>query len=122
MDFKQTRIHVDKDEWDEIVFSITVGDDFDYLVEALLLDNTDTFSIRAYDTIHNNVNPYNANEVMHGLFDSDGGTFEGFEIEVNLEEDDNEERMKNLEEMILTVLFDNEIGLINKYSYSIEED
>lgn len=110
-------VNVKKDTREEIVLNININDEFEYLVEALLIEDTDTFSIRAYDEIHKDVNPYNANEVMHGLFDSDGGTFYGFEIELDLEEGNNGEIIKELKETILDVLFNVRNGLATKYSY-----
>lgn len=114
-------VNVNTDTKEEITFNVELKNGYEYLVEALLIEDTDTFSIRVYDTLHAEVNPYNANEVMHGLFDSDGGTFEGFEIEVNLEENDNQTIMNELEDIILYVLFDEKNGLTTKYNYSIEE-
>lgn len=109
-----------KDTKEDIQFTLNINGNYQYFVEAFLIEDTDTFSIRAYDDIHTDVNPYNANEVMHGLFDSDGGTFEGFEIEVNLEESNNQEVMNTLENEILNMLFNDKNGLINKYSYNME--
>lgn len=114
-------VDIKTDTKEEIVFDITIDERYSYLVEVLLIEDTDTFSIRVYDTINTNVNPYNANEVMYGLFDSDGGTFEGFEIEVNLEEGNNQTIINILEDTILDVLFNTRNGLTTKYNYSIEE-
>ena len=114
-------VEVKTDTREEIVFNITIDEKYDYLVEALLVEDTDTFSIRVYDTVRANVNPYNANEVMHGLFDSDGGTFEGFEVEINLEEGNNQEIINTLENEIIEVLFNKRNGLTTKYNYSVEE-
>lgn len=114
-------VNVKTDTREEITFEIIINETYSYLVEALLIEDTDTFSIRAYDTIHANVNPYNENEVMHGLFDSDGGTFEGFEIEINLEEGNNQEIINLLENEVLEVLFNKRNGLTTKYNYNITE-
>ena len=114
-------VNINTDTKEEITFTVIIDDNYSYLVEALLIENTDIFSIRAYDTIHYNVNPHNANEVMHGLFDSDGGTFEGFEIEIDLESDNNQYIINTLEDTILDVLFNNRNGLTTKYNYSIKE-
>ena len=115
-----TTVSINTDTKEEITFNVEFENDYEYLVEALLIEDTNTFSIRAYDTLHADVNPYNANEVMHGLFDSGGGTFEGFEIEVNLEENNNKTIMNELEGTILYVLFNERNGLTTKYNYNTE--
>ena len=111
------QVTVQNNTREEITFNVVINNEFEYLVEASLIEDTDTFLIKAYDTIHADVNPYNANEVMNGLFDSDGGTFEGFEVEINLEGGNNNEIIKELEETIINVLFNNRNGLVTKYSY-----
>ena len=114
-------VKVKTDTREEIVFNITIDETYDYLVEALLVEDTDTFSIRVYDTVNADVNPYNANEVMNGLFDSDGGTFEGFEIEVDLEKGNNQEIINTLENEIIEILFNKINGLTTKYNYNSQE-
>ena len=112
-------VKVKTDTREEIVFNITIDEEYEYLVEVNLIDNTeDTFSIRVYDTVNADVNPYNANEVMNGLFDSDGGTFEGFEIEVDLEKGNNQEIINTLENEIIEILFNKRNGLTTKYNYN----
>lgn len=111
-------VKVKTDTREEIVLNVTIDETYDYLVEALLIEDTDTFSIRAYDTVNADVNPYNANEVMHGLFDSDGGTFEGFEIEIDLEKENNQEIINTLEKEIIEILFNKRNGLTTKYNYN----
>lgn len=114
-------IDINTDTREEITFNITINEEYSYLVEAILVEDTDTFSIRVYDTIHSDVNPYNANEIMHGLYDSDGGTFEGFEVDLDLEKGNNQEIVNTLENEIIEVLFNNRNGLTTKYNYNIEE-
>ena len=58
---------------------------------------------------------------MYGVFDSDGGTYDDFEVYVNLEENNNEEYIKVIEDFILTVLY-GDSGLISKYTYEIDEN
>ena len=58
---------------------------------------------------------------MHGIFDSDGGSYDDFEIYVNLEKDNNEEYIKTIEDFILAVLFGDN-GLISQYKYEIDNN
>lgn len=113
-----------KDTKEEIEFVITYdngNEETEYHVECYLVgDDTDTFSIRVYDALHAEVNPGNANEVMHGLYDSDGGTFEGMEVEIG-EDDVNFDNMGKIEDFVLDVLFNENDGLTKKYDYSVEE-
>ena len=90
--------------------TITVGTNF--------LDDFDNFGITvAHDTLL----PENEGKIMYGVFDSDGGTYDDFEVYVNLEEDNNEEYIKVIEDFILTVLYGDN-GLISKYTYEIDEN
>mgnify|MGYP000354654206 CR=1 FL=1 len=57
-------------------------------VETNFLDDFDNFGITV---THDNWLPENDGEIMYGGFDSDGGTYEGFEVYVNLEKDNNED-------------------------------
>lgn len=65
--------------------------------------------------------PQNDSEIMYGVFDSEGGTYDGFEVYVNLEEDNNEEYIKIIEDFILTALYGDN-GLIGRYTYKIDEN
>lgn len=87
-------------------------------VETNFLDDFDIFGITV---THDSLLPENEGKIMYGVFDSDGGTYDGFEIYVNLEENNNEEYIKAIEDFILTVLYGDN-GLINKYTYEIDED
>lgn len=86
-------------------------------VEINFLDDFDNFSITV---VHDSWLPENDGIIMHGIFDSDGGTYDGFEVYVNLEEDNNEEYIKVVEDFILTVLY-GDSGLISQYKYEIDE-
>ena len=90
--------------------TITVGTNF--------LDDFDNFGITV---THDTLLPENEGKIMYGVFDSDGGTYDDFEVYVNLEEDNNEEYIKVIEDFILTVLYGDN-GLISKYTYEIDEN
>lgn len=87
-------------------------------VETNFLDDFDNFGITV---THDTWLPENEGEIMYGVFDSDGGTYDGFEVYVNLEEDNNEEYIKVIEEFILAILYGDN-GLISKYTYEIDKD
>lgn len=87
-------------------------------VETNFLDDFDNFGITV---THDTWLPENEGEIMYGVFDSDGGTYDDFEVYVNLEEDNNEEYIKVVEDFILTVLYGDN-GLISKYTYEIDEN
>lgn len=87
-------------------------------VETNFLDDFDNFGITV---THDTLLPENEGKIMYGVFDSDGGTYDGFEVYVNLEDDNNEEYVKVIEDFILTVLYGSK-GLISKYTYEIDED
>ena len=87
-------------------------------VEANFLDDFDNFGITV---THDSLLPKNEGKIMYGVFDSDGGTYDGFEIYVNLEENNNEEYIKAIEDFILTVLYGDN-GVISKYTYEIDKD
>ena len=87
-------------------------------VETNFLDDFDNFGITV---IHDTLLPENEGKIMYGVFDSDGGTYDDFEVYVNLEEDNNEEYIKVIEDFILTVLYGDN-GLISKYTYEIDEN
>ena len=90
--------------------TITVGTNF--------LDDFDNFGITV---THDTLLPENEGKIMYGVFDSDGGTYDDFEVYINLEEDNNEEYIKVIEDFILTVLYGDN-GLISKYTYEIDEN
>lgn len=87
-------------------------------VKTNFLDDFDNFGITV---THDSWLPQNGGEIMYGVFDSDGGTYDDFEVYVNLEEDNNEEYIKVVEEFILNVLYGDN-GLISKYTYEIDEN
>lgn len=87
-------------------------------VETNFLYDYDNFGITV---THNNWLPENDGEIMYGVFDSDGGTYGGFEVYVNLEKDNNEDYIKLTEDFILDVLYGDN-GLIKQYEYKIDED
>ena len=87
-------------------------------VETNFLDDFDNFGITV---THDTLLPENEGKIMYGVFDSDGGTYDDFEVYVNLEEDNNEEYIKVIEDFVLTVLYGDN-GLISKYTYEIDEN
>lgn len=87
-------------------------------VETNFLDDFDNFGITV---THDSLLPENEGKIMYGVFDSDGGTYDGFEIYINLEENNNNEYIKAIEDFVLTVLYGNN-GLINKYTYEIDKN
>ena len=87
-------------------------------VETNFLDDFDNFGITV---THDSWLPENDGRIMHGIFDSDGGSYDDFEIYVNLEKDNNEEYIKTIEDFILAVLFGDN-GLISQYKYEIDNN
>lgn len=87
-------------------------------VETNFLDDFDNFGITV---THDTLLPENEGKIMYGVFDSDGGTYDDFEVYINLEEDNNEEYIKVIEDFVLTVLYGDN-GLISKYTYEIDEN
>lgn len=87
-------------------------------VETNFLDDFDNFGITV---THDTLLPENEGKIMYGVFDSDGGTYDDFEVYVNLEEDNNEEYIKAIEDFILVVLYGDK-GLISQYKYEIDEN
>lgn len=87
-------------------------------VETNFLDDFDNFGITV---THDTWLPKNEGKIMYGVFDSDGGTYDSFEVYVNLEKDNNEKYIKVIEDFILTVLYGDN-GLISKYTYEIDEN
>lgn len=87
-------------------------------VKTNFLDDFDNFGITV---THDTLLPENEGKIMYGVFDSDGGTYDDFEVYVNLEEDNNEEYIKVIEDFVLTVLYGDN-GLISKYTYEIDEN
>lgn len=87
-------------------------------VETNFLDDFDNFGITVTcDTWL----PESEGKIMYGVFDSEGGTYDDFEVYVNLEEGNNKEYIETIEDFILTVLYGNN-GLISKYTYKIDEN
>lgn len=87
-------------------------------VETNFLDDFDSFGITV---THDSLLPESEGKIMYGVFNSDGGTYDGFEIYINLEENNNNEYIKAIEDFVLTVLYGNN-GLINKYTYKIDKN
>ena len=87
-------------------------------VETNFLDDFDNFGITV---THDNWLPENDGKIMYGVFDSDGGTYDDFEVYVNLEKDNNEDYIKVTKDFILDVLYGDN-GLIRQYEYKINED
>lgn len=87
-------------------------------VETNFLDDFDNFGITV---THDTLLPENEGKIMYGVFDSDGGTYDDFEVYVNLEEDNNEEYIKVIEDFVLTVLYGDN-GLIKQYEYKIDKN
>ena len=87
-------------------------------VETNFLDDFDNFGITV---THDSLLPENEGKIMYGVFDSDGGTYDGFEVYVNLEKNNNEEYIKAIEDFILTILYGDN-GVISKYTYEIDEN
>lgn len=87
-------------------------------VKTNFLDDFDNFGITV---IHDSWLPESDGEIMYGVFDSDGGTYDGFEVYINLEKDNNEDYIKAVEDFILDVLYGDN-GLIKQYKYKIDED
>ena len=87
-------------------------------VETNFLDDFDNFGITV---THDTLLPENEGKIMYGVFDSDGGTYDKKKLYKNLEEDNNEEYIKVIEDFILTVLYGDN-GLISKYTYEIDEN
>lgn len=87
-------------------------------VKTNFLDDFDNFGITV---THDTWLPENEGEIMHGVFDSDGGTYDDFEVYISLEGGNNEEYIKVIEEFILNVLYGDN-GLISKYTYEIDKN
>ena len=87
-------------------------------VETNFLDDFDNFGITV---THDSWLFENDGIIMHGIFDSDGGSYDDFEVYVNLEKDNNEEYIKTIEDFILAVLFGDN-GLISQYKYEIDDN
>lgn len=102
---------------ENIEFELSIDNKNNFFVECYLIseDEGDTYAIHIYDTIHSDINPYNENEIMYGWFDSDGGTFDGFSIEIDLEEGNNEKLCNIIEENVLNILFNDKNGLVNEH-------
>lgn len=87
-------------------------------VETNFLDDFDNFGITVtYDSWL----PQNDGKIMYGVFNSEGGSYDGFEVYVNLEEDNIKELISTIEDFVLTVLYGDN-GLIKQYKYKIDEN
>lgn len=86
-------------------------------VETNFLNDFDNFGITV---THDSWLPENDGKIMYGVFDGDGRSYDGFDVYVNLEEDNNEEYIKAIEDFILTVLYGDN-GLAKQYKYEIDE-
>lgn len=87
-------------------------------VETNFLDDFDNFGITV---THDSWLPQNDGEIMYGVFDSEGGSYDGFEVYVNLEEDNIEELIGAIENFVLAVLYGDN-GLIKQHEYKIDEN
>ena len=87
-------------------------------VETNSLDDFENFNITV---THDSWLPENDGVIMHGIFDSDGGSCDDFEVYVNLEKDNNEEYIKKIEDFILAVLFGDN-GLISQHKHEMDEN
>ena len=115
-------LQIKKDTKKEQIFTfniqnpLTLAGDTITVVTNFLYD-FDSFGITV---THDSWLPENDGEIMYGIFDSDGGTYNDFEVYVNLEKDNNEEYIKVAEDFILDVLYGDN-GLIKQYEYKIDE-
>lgn len=87
-------------------------------VKTNFLDDFDNFGITV---THDAWLPENDGIIMYGVFDSDGGSYDGFEVYINLEENNNEEYVKTIEDFILTALYGDN-GIISQYEYKINKN
>ena len=87
-------------------------------VETNFLDDFDNFGITV---THDSWLPENNGKIMYGVFDSDGGSYNGFEVYVDIGKDNNEKYIKIIEDFILDILYGDN-GIINQYEYEIDEN
>lgn len=115
-------LQIEKDTKKEQVFTFNVLNLVTSMhtitVKTNFLDDFDNFGITV---THNSWLPQNDGKIMYGVFDSEGGSYDGFEVYVNLEEDNNEEYITVIKDFILAVLYSDN-GLISKYTYKIDEN
>lgn len=116
-------LQIEKDTKKEQVFTFNVLNLVTFMFDTItvktnFLDDFDNFGITV---THNSWLPQNDGKIMYGVFDSEGGSYDGFEVYVNLEEDNNEEYITVIKDFILAVLYSDN-GLISKYTYKIDEN
>lgn len=87
-------------------------------VETNFLDDFDNFGITVTS---DSWLPQNDGKIMYGIFDSEGGSYDDFEVYVNLEKDNIEEFIRAIEDFVLTILYGDN-GLIKQYKYKIDEN
>ena len=116
-------LQIKKDTKREQVFTFSVfnskTDRFDTItVETNFLDDFDNFGITV---THDTWLPENEGKIMYGVFDSEGGTYDDFEVYINLEDDFIIDYIALVMEFTLDTLYGKN-GLINKYEYVIDEN
>lgn len=99
---KQYKLNIQTNTKELKEFNLSYDIENDYFCEANLIEDTNIYSVRVYDTLHSDVNPYNANEVIKGLFDSAGNTFGGMEIEIDVR---NNPLITQIKDDVFKVLF-----------------
>lgn len=119
----ESSLQIKKNTKKEQVFTFNVLNPVTLMLDTItvktnFLDDFDNFGITV---THDTWLPENEGEIMYGVFDSDGGSYDDFEVYANLEGDNNEKYIKAIEDFILTVLYSDN-GLISKYTYEIDEN
>lgn len=116
-------LQVKKDTKREQVFTFKVynfkTDRFDTItVGTNFLDDFDNFGITV---THDTWLPENDGKIMYGVFDSEGGTYDDFEVYANLEDDFIIDYITLVMEFTLDTLYGKN-GLIKQYKYDIDEN